>query len=123
MLLSCKVKSNKAGEPNLKVLEIQFTHWLVRQIDWQPVLGAPDPEPAWLVMTVVFCFWDDPALWAAKLDDAVSAAFSATSILPPNWKLLVLTWDLLLWKVLVSHEHTSAAACSTLWVSGMAAMA
>ena len=84
----------------------------------QVALGA-EPCPPWLLTTVAVCLLAEPVLpdvdWLA-LD---SCAASATSILPPNWKLFVLTWVLLLVEVAVSHEHTCAAAWLSTWVSGL----
>lgn len=62
-------------------------HW---QVETQPVVGA-DPDPAWLLREVADCFWADPALCWALVDDEAAWAASTTSILPPNWKELVLT--------------------------------
>ena len=45
--------------------------------------------------------------------DSTDAICSATSILPPNEKVLSLTWVLWLEWVLVSHEHDSATTLLT----------
>ena len=54
--------------------------------------------------------WDEPV----EADDTCSA----TSILPPNWKVLSLTWVLFFENVAVSHEHASAATLLTTSLSG-----
>lgn len=83
---------------------------------------APDPgvvAPPTLLMTVADWCWDDPEL--PEFDWAVDASWAAstTEILPPNWKSLFLTWDLLLTKVAVSHEQVWAAARLLTLMSGV----
>ena len=70
-----------------------------------PSVGT-EPAPPWLLVAEADCLLAEPEL--PELDWLVldSCAASTTSILPPNWKLLFLTWLLLLTVVEVSHEHT-----------------
>jgi hypothetical protein len=72
-----------------------------------------EPVPAALLVTLAALFYDEPELPALVYAELVSEAFSTTSILPPNWKLLFFTADLLFVVVLVSHEHDYAWSTST----------
>lgn len=87
----------------------------VTQLAPEPI----EPVPAWLTEMEADWLLDEPEL--PELDCPVddSWAASTTSILPPNWKELFLTWDLFLTKVAVSHEQVWAAARLFYWTSGM----
>ena len=87
----------------------------VTQLAAEPI----DPVPAELIETEAACLYDEPELpeFDVPVDDSWAA--STTSILPPNWKALFLTWVLLLTKVAVSHEQVWAAARLFCLMSGM----
>ena len=57
-------------------------------------------------MTSVACLDECPTLPDEEVSELAYCAASATLILPPKEKALVLTTDLVLWFVDDSHEHT-----------------
>ena len=83
------------------------------------VAGTDPVELATLLVTSVETLLPLPVL--ADWDEPVEAddTCSATSILPPNWKVLSLTWVLFFENVAVSHEHASAATLLTTLVTAL----